>query len=105
MYARRRGRAAAALLSAAAQPGGEERKRTPPPRPPSHPPPHPPSWSPRAQHGLVTTLFDQHGFPTPKEDEAAYQVTDDKGKEVAVPAARLAFVELGPAGSNPIGFG
>ncbi len=30
---------------------------------------------------------------------------DDKGKEVAIPAARLAYVELGPAGSNPIGFG
>ena len=32
-------------------------------------------------------------------------VTDDKGREVAVAAARLAFVELGPEGSNPIGFG
>jgi hypothetical protein len=32
-------------------------------------------------------------------------LTDDKGKEVAIPAARLAYVELGPAGSNPIGFG
>lgn len=37
--------------------------------------------------------------------EGALWLTDDKGKEVAVPAARLAFVELGPAGSNPIGFG
>lgn len=44
--------------------------------------------------------------------EAAYAgeisvlwLTDDKGRDVAVPAARLAFVELGPAGSNPIGFG
>ena len=32
-------------------------------------------------------------------------LTDDKGKEVAIPASRLAYVELGPAGSNPIGFG
>ncbi len=37
--------------------------------------------------------------------EAALWLTDDKGKEVAVPAARLAYVELGPEGSNPIGFG
>lgn len=32
-------------------------------------------------------------------------LTDDKGKEVGIPASRLAYVELGPAGSNPIGFG
>ena len=37
--------------------------------------------------------------------EGVLWLTDDKGKEVAVPADRLAFVELGPAGSNPIGFG
>lgn len=37
--------------------------------------------------------------------EGVLWLTDDKGKEVAVPAAHLAFVELGPAGSNPIGFG
>ena len=37
--------------------------------------------------------------------EGVLWLTDDKGKEVAVPAARLAFVELGLAGSNPIGFG
>ena len=37
--------------------------------------------------------------------EGVLWLTDDKGKEVAVPAARLAFVELGPSGSNPIGFG
>ncbi len=37
--------------------------------------------------------------------EGVLWLTDDKGKEVAVPAARLAFDELGPAGSNPIGFG
>ena len=32
-------------------------------------------------------------------------LTDDKGKEVGIAASRLAYVELGPAGSNPIGFG
>ena len=37
--------------------------------------------------------------------EGVLWLTDDKGKEVAGPAARLAVVELGPAGSNPIGFG
>ncbi len=31
---------------------------------------------------------------------------DDKGREVAVPAARIAYVELSAAGeTNPIGFG
>ena len=37
--------------------------------------------------------------------EGVLWLIDSKGKEVAIPAARLAFVELGPAGSNPIGFG
>lgn len=32
-------------------------------------------------------------------------LTDDKGREVAVSSARLAFIELGPEGGNPIGFG
>ena len=32
-------------------------------------------------------------------------LTDDKGLEVAVAATRLAYVELGPEGNNPIGFG
>ncbi|MDG1368380.1 MAG: DUF3107 domain-containing protein [Acidimicrobiales bacterium] len=32
-------------------------------------------------------------------------LTDDKGLEVAVSAARIAYVELGPEGNNPIGFG
>ena len=32
-------------------------------------------------------------------------LTDDKGKEVAVAASRIAYAELGPEGSNPIGFG
>jgi len=30
---------------------------------------------------------------------------DDKGREVAIASARLAFVEIGPEGGNPIGFG
>ncbi len=32
-------------------------------------------------------------------------LTDEKGREVAVAASRIAFVELGPEGANPIGFG
>jgi len=33
-------------------------------------------------------------------------IVDDKGREVAVAADKIAFVELGPEGStNPIGFG
>lgn len=30
---------------------------------------------------------------------------DEKGKEVGVSSAKVAFVELGPDGANPIGFG
>ena len=37
--------------------------------------------------------------------EGTLWLTDDKGKDVAVSAARIAYVELGPEGSNPIGFG
>ncbi|MCH1435774.1 MAG: DUF3107 domain-containing protein [Acidimicrobiales bacterium] len=37
--------------------------------------------------------------------EGTLWLTDDKGKDVAVAAARIAYVELGPEGSNPIGFG
>ncbi len=37
---------------------------------------------------------------------AVLWVTDDKGKDVAVASSRMAFVEVGPEGSNnPIGFG
>lgn len=32
-------------------------------------------------------------------------LTDQKGKEVAVTASKIAFVELSPEGGNPIGFG
>ena len=32
-------------------------------------------------------------------------LTDDKGREIAMAAARLTHVEMGPPGSNPIGFG
>ncbi|MCY4068889.1 MAG: DUF3107 domain-containing protein [Acidimicrobiaceae bacterium] len=32
-------------------------------------------------------------------------LTDEKGREIAVAASRITHVELGPPGSNPIGFG
>lgn len=32
-------------------------------------------------------------------------LTDDKGREIAVAASRVTHVEIGPVGSNPIGFG
>lgn len=32
-------------------------------------------------------------------------LTDDKGREIAIAASRLTHVEMGPPGSNPIGFG
>ena len=38
-------------------------------------------------------------------DSAVLWLTDDKGREVVVAASRLTYVEIGPASSNPIGFG
>ncbi len=36
----------------------------------------------------------------------ALWLIDEKGREVAIPASRIAYVELGPDGdTNPIGFG
>lgn len=32
-------------------------------------------------------------------------LTDQKGGEVAIPSNKLAFVEIGPEGASPIGFG
>ena len=40
-----------------------------------------------------------------KGEEPVLWLTDDKGREVAVAAARVTHVEMGPPGSNPIGFG
>ena len=38
-------------------------------------------------------------------EAATLWLTDEKGREVAVAASKVAFVELGPEGGNPIGFG
>ncbi|MDG2027083.1 MAG: DUF3107 domain-containing protein [Acidimicrobiales bacterium] len=32
-------------------------------------------------------------------------LTDEKGGEVGIPSARIAFAEIGPEGGSPIGFG
>ena len=32
-------------------------------------------------------------------------LTDEKGGEIGVASARIAFVEIGPEGGSPIGFG
>lgn len=38
--------------------------------------------------------------------ETTLWLTDEKGRDVGIAAARLAYVEVGPEGStNPIGFG
>jgi hypothetical protein len=36
---------------------------------------------------------------------ATLWLTDEKGGEVGIPAAKLAFVEISPDGGSPIGFG
>jgi hypothetical protein len=36
---------------------------------------------------------------------ATLWLTDQKGGEVAIPSDKLAFVEIGPEGASPIGFG
>lgn len=38
-------------------------------------------------------------------ESATLWLTDDKGGEVAIPTAKIAFVEIGPESSGPIGFG
>ena len=38
-------------------------------------------------------------------EAAVLWLTDDKGREIAVAASQVTHVEMGPPGSNPIGFG
>ncbi len=38
-------------------------------------------------------------------ESAVLWITDSKGREVAAASSRLTYVEIGPASSNPIGFG
>ncbi len=37
-------------------------------------------------------------------EAATLWLTDDKGKDLGIAAAKIAYVELGPEGGNPIGF-
>ena len=37
-------------------------------------------------------------------EAASLWLTDDKGKDVGIAGAKIAYVELGPDGGNPIGF-
>lgn len=38
-------------------------------------------------------------------EKSVLWLIDEKGQEVAVAASHIAYVELGPEGNNPIGFG
>lgn len=38
-------------------------------------------------------------------DGGLFELTDDKGRRVVVPAARVAYVDLGAADERPVGFG
>ena len=37
-------------------------------------------------------------------EAATLWLTDDKGKDLGIAGAKIAYVELGPEGGNPIGF-
>lgn len=39
------------------------------------------------------------------DDDAVLWLTDRKGKELAIPAGRISFIELGSADERRIGFG
>ncbi len=38
-------------------------------------------------------------------DGAMLSLTDDRGRTVLIPAAKIAYVELGPSSSRKVGFG
>ncbi|MEZ5165848.1 MAG: DUF3107 domain-containing protein [Acidimicrobiales bacterium] len=60
---------------------------------------------------IVVTLGERPTKKVRAEVEAALAGTaphcgsPTKGAEVAVPSSKIAFIELGPEGGNPIGFG
>lgn len=39
------------------------------------------------------------------KDGGLFELTDDKGRRVVVPAARVAYLDLGTADERPVGFG
>ena len=38
-------------------------------------------------------------------DGSLFEVTDEKGRRVLIPAAKVAYLDLGPADARPVGFG
>lgn len=42
---------------------------------------------------------------TAVENGGLFELTDDKGRRVVVPAGKVAYVDLGSAGERPVGFG
>ena len=39
------------------------------------------------------------------KDGGLFELTDDKGRRVVVPASRVAYLDLGTADERPVGFG
>ncbi len=39
------------------------------------------------------------------KDNGLFELTDDKGRRVVVPAAKVAYLDLGAADERPVGFG
>lgn len=40
-----------------------------------------------------------------QDDNGLFEVTDGKGRRVVVPAARVAYLDLGAPDARPVGFG
>lgn len=38
-------------------------------------------------------------------DGGLFEITDEKGRQVIVPAARIAYLDLGASDERPVGFG
>ena len=38
-------------------------------------------------------------------NKSVFELADDKGRRVIIPAAKLAYLDLGPAEGRPVGFG
>lgn len=38
-------------------------------------------------------------------DGSLFEMTDEKGRRILVPAAKVAYLDLGPADTRPVGFG
>lgn len=38
-------------------------------------------------------------------DGSLFEMTDEKGRRILVPAVKVAYLDLGPADTRPVGFG